>query len=148
MRRLRQLLWLIFFVVVACEQASDTVVSIPSVAVECSVSENTRCNGALDGSSVRVIMSRSGCGNMAEEFDSVASSISSLSCDSSGCSATLSSWSNGNNSVTEVLTGRMDICGLFDLDSSTGESSGDIVHSSEQDIQSSETITADSWSDI
>ena len=79
----------------------------------------------------------------------MASSVSTLVCDSSGCQATLNSWIDSNgNGVSEVITGRMDICGLMDLDSSDTESSGDIVHVGEQDIQSSATITADSWSDV
>lgn len=136
-------------IVAACEKASDTVVGVPEVSVECTAASNSNCNASIDGNDVRVIMSRSGCGDEAEFFNPVAVSDGTLTCNSLGCSATLSSWLDASqNSVSEVITGSMDICGLFDLDNNSGESSGDLTDYRSENIQSNSAITLDNWSDF
>lgn len=144
-------LWLLFVFVfmAACENASETVVSIPNVDLTCESATDTTCNGAVDGNDAFVIMTRSGCGDSAN-FEPVAFGSVGLSCTASGCSGTVSSWQDtNNNSVNEIISGRMDVCSRIDIGANDAtESTGDLSDESSVNIQSGQTITIDSWSEI
>lgn len=139
------------FVLAACEKASDTVISIPSVQVQCLTSDSANCNSGNPGISAVVIMSRSGCDDNSIDFESVATGSTTMTCDTGGCIGTISSWTNpdNQNSVTEILTGRMDLCSTIDINSSGGDpDTGDLVDDSSRSISSSATITVDTWEEI
>ena len=130
-------LLLLVLIFVSCEKASNTVIAVPDAVIDCQESE---CNGALDGTRVVVFYTKSGCS--AREFDPSASGNTTLSCDSNGCTGTVSSWN-----VTEMLTGFHDICANidnvtenFDLDS------GELVHESSRNIATDASISLESWS--
>lgn len=132
----------------ACEQASETVISIPSVAVGCTTSDDPLCSSTGAPLTAFVQMSRSGCGS-SSGFEPIATGSVSLSCDVSGCDGLVSSWIDPDTSspISEILTGRMDICSNVDLNKNTGDpDTGDLVNESSETINSSSTITIDSWS--
>ncbi|MCJ8275760.1 MAG: hypothetical protein HRT44_11095 [Bdellovibrionales bacterium] len=141
MRKLGYLL-LLLFLFVACEQASNTVITAPNAAVDCQITE---CNGALNGRTAFVILTRSGCSNA--DFDPVASGSTSVSCDANGCTGVVSSWVDANsNSVTEIISGNHDVCAYIDVNGNTSQDTGDVESDSSQSISSSETVVIDSWS--
>lgn len=148
MKRLTHFVYfLVLLCLAACDQASDTLVDVPNVTVNCVPSTASICNAGINGKQVRVIMTRSGCANF--DFDPVASSTSSLACTSSGCEATLSSWVDANqNQVEQIITGNMNLCGLIDLDGDFQEDSGELEHASEVNIQTDGVILIQSWSTI
>jgi hypothetical protein len=136
-----------------CEQSSDTVVAIPNVRVGCTVSDSSATTGADSCSSsnthtmgVLVIMTRSGCGESAR-FDQVATGDTTLTCDASGCEATVTSWTdpNTNQPITEILSGRMDVCSELDISAPAGKSTNDLINESSVVISTPTTLTIDSW---
>ena len=137
------LILLLALAFVACEQASNTVVSMPNVEINC---QDTGCDNTLSGDTVFVIVTRSGCGDSAS-FDPVASGDATVTCSSSGCVGTVSSWTDKNgNDVTEIITGRHDVCGYIDANNDTSQNTGDMETEDEAFINSSTTIVLDSWS--
>lgn len=135
-------------VLVGCENASDTVVNIPNVRVGCTNADSTDCdNTNANGATAYVQMTRSSCS--AANFDPVATGSVTMTCDASGCDGTVGSWINPdtNESVTEILTGSMDICTTVDLDNSGSSvvTGSDLEDETSQTINSSATITIDSW---
>jgi hypothetical protein len=141
-------LYLIFiFTIVSCEKSSQTLISIPAVRIECANSDSTVCSTINNGKLVRVVMTRSGCAN--QYYEPVATGSTYLTCISTGCSALISNWTDSNNnSVNEILTGSMDICGLIDLNDNLNEDTGEVRHSSDSNIQSSAQILLTNWTDI
>ena len=128
------------FFMSACEKDSNTVVATPSVAIECDNASNSTCNTALNGTRVIVYLSRSSCEDPDNIFEPVTSGNTSLSCDASGCSATVSSWG-----ASEILTGSMEICSHIDVDNNFAQNTGDLLNLSTRNITSSSTITIDTW---
>lgn len=140
-----------FLSITACEKASDTVVNIPNVRVGCTNTDSVKCDSGSAGQNSVVIMSRSGCDVGTVGFDGVATGSVQLQCDPQGCEGTISSWTDPENSasVTEILTGRMDICSTIYVDGGVGTPSvGDLVDESSESIGSSATITIDSWREV
>jgi hypothetical protein len=146
-KALFQVLWCLGFVAViaGCEQASEQVVRIPDVLIECSESTSDFCfsGGACGGSAPQVLvqMSRSGCGESVN-FDPVATGSTSLQCDSSGCSGRVSNWIDPETMDTrnEVITGRMDICALLSCNVVGSPQPGNLINYFDTNIQSSQSI--------
>lgn len=139
---------LILLVFAGCEDSSTTLVSIPNVNIECSSSLNSECDADLDGNDVVVIMSRSGCGDSVS-YEPVASGSSNLECDGTGCTATVDTWFDDNsNSVTEVITGRMDVCSRITVAASNVQSSADLVSEESEDINDSQSLLMSVWSSL
>ena len=132
---------------VGCDKASETLVRIPTVTLDCNSANTTAC--ASSGSQTgRVIMTRSGCSNV--DFEPIASGTVNLNCSSSGCRGSINSWRDVNgNPVSEIISGRMDLCGLMDfVGSNLKEDTGDVTSETSQSIQSNQTITLDAWDEV
>lgn len=137
----------------SCESSSQSVIAIPNVNIACSAatdgancSSASPCNPNL--TSV-VFMSRSGCDS--SNYEPIATGSTILSCDAQGCSGTVGAWTDPSTSesVTEILTGRMDICSNIDMDCSSGASNtGDLVNERATDLQSNTALTIDNWSEL
>ncbi len=131
---------------VACEQASDTLVSVPNITIDCNSTDNPSCVSPASPTG-RVIMTRSGCANL--DFEPVASGTVTLTCGVSGCLGTVNSWRDTNgNPVSEILTGRMDLCGLVDFNNNLQEDNGDLVNETSQSIQSEDGLILETWEEV
>ncbi len=130
----------------ACERASDTVVGVPNVTIDCNSTDHPQCSGSITPLG-RVIMTRSGCENA--DFEPIASGTVTLTCATSGCLGTVNDWVDTNgNDVNEIISGRMDLCGLIDFNSDTQEDPGDYINTTSQDISSSATIILEVWEEV
>lgn len=144
MNKKNLLIVLIAFAFVACEQASDQVVSMPNVEIQC---QETGCNAGLSGDTVFVVVTKSGCANA--DFEDVAGGDATVTCNTSGCIGTVSSWIDGNgSSVTEIITGSYDVCAYIDSTTPfTSQNDGEMMADESVNISSPSTIVLDSWSE-
>ena len=79
-------------------------------------------------------------------YDFVATGSTSVSCSSSRCSGTVSSWRDANNSVvTEILTGRHDVCAYIDTNGDLQQQAGEMEHQSSVTISDNAPLVLDSW---
>ncbi|MEM7646270.1 MAG: hypothetical protein AAF203_05125 [Pseudomonadota bacterium] len=150
MKNLKVTILAFCFVIIGCENASETAISVPNVQVGCTTGDSGDCDsGNVNTPTAFVVMTRSGCSESSIQFDPVATGSSTMSCDTDGCDVTISSWTNPGTSepVTEILTGTMDVCSRVDLDGSGSSTptTGDLVNDSSRSISSGATITVDSW---
>ena len=134
----------------ACEKSSTSAVSIPNVQLSCTTSDDPNCSSSNPNGVVRVFvrMTRSGCGTSID-FEPVATGDVAMNCDASGCDGVVTSWTDPETlgSVTEVITGDMDICSQVDLDNSSGlPNTGDLINQRAESIVDSSTIGVDTWS--
>lgn len=140
---------LVLLFILGCEQSSDTVINIPNLQLECSLSDSGLCSSGNPQTVTGFVrLSRSGCGDSLS-YDPVATGSVLMNCDAAGCDGVVSAWTDPetNMSVNEILTGRMDICSQVDLNNSSGlPDSGDLVNEDSQTITTDEAITVDSWS--
>ena len=138
-------------IVSACENASNTVITIPSVRVGCTSSDSASCSSANPNPVTAFVrMTRSGCESL--NFDPVATGSKVMSCDASGCEVTISTWTDPESfdSVTEIMSGTMDLCTQVDLDNSSGlPNTNDLVNEDSRNLSSSDTLTVDGpWEEI
>lgn len=92
-------------------------------------------------------MTRSGCGDSNSQFSPLAGGTTSLSCDTNGCTGSVSSWVDDNgNPVSEVLTGSISVCSYIDLNCSDIDDSGDLVDYQETVFPVGDPMTVDTWS--
>ena len=148
MKNIKYLLLLLSFqFLIACDQASDAVIGIPNVTLQCESQFNATCETTNNGNNAFVIMSRSGCDESMVDYEPIATGSVAMSCDAVGCSGTISSWSDSNsNTVTEIQAGPMDVCSRFDIgNNDAAESIGDLINEENYSIQSSSTITVGTW---
>ncbi len=134
--------------VAACENASETVINIPNVQVGCTTDDDANCSNLnVNPVTAFVRMSRSGCGSSIN-FEPIATGSVVMNCDAAGCDGIVSSWINPDTleTVSEILTGRMDVCSQVDINNSSGlPDAGDLVQEDSINISSSATITVDQW---
>ena len=140
---MKKLLWITVLLLLfsACEKASNTVVGMPNIAVDC---REAGCNTTLNEDTVFVIVTKSGCANA--DFDPVASGSTNVSCTASGCTGSVSSWVDANgNSVSEIISGTHDICSYIDSISNTKQDAGEMVSVESKLITSDSSFTVETW---
>ena len=127
----------------SCESSKGQPVSIPSFLISCDISE---CNSSVSGQGF-VFLMKSNCPDPGElAFEPTASGNTVLSCSSSGCSGTVSSWSDPNGSpISEILSGSYQVCSYVDSNGNLAEESGEPEHESREVITDSTPIQLTTW---
>lgn len=149
MRVLKLICVLVFLFAMGCEQSSDTLVAIPQMNLECNSTDNPTCSTNSFTCTPRqgfVYLTRSGCGDDGN-YSPVAGGSTFLTCDTQGCSGSVSTWTDQNsNPVTEIISGSISICAYIDTNCSSIDDSSDLINYQDSFINSSISQTIDSWS--
>ena len=141
-------LWLGLLVSCGEQAGSGNYVPVPSVRVECTTSRCKATGGSINAFAVFTI---SGCTN--PSFGEVASGSSTVSCNGSGCTGTVTTFvDSGSQSVTSIPDGLYSVCVTIDLDrhysgtQQAGDSAGDL--STHLRVNAATTVTVSAFTDL
>jgi hypothetical protein len=142
--------WIILLSVViaaGCDKVggSGVIINMPSAQISC---DSAKCAGEVGARDAYVVLSRSGCDPSQINYEPiVATGFVSVTCGGSGCSGTVTSWSDDNGDLlTEVESRSYYVCGWIDIDGNTAKDPADDAYSEEYRTVTESTLTLSDWS--
>lgn len=127
----------------SCESSNAAPTDIPNFSISCDISQ---CNAGVTGQGF-VFLMKSNCPAPGESsFEPTVSGNTVLSCNSNGCSGTVSSWSDPNgNPATEIISGSYQVCSYIDSNGNLAKGSGEPEHDSSRVVRDSTPVTLEAW---
>jgi len=129
----------------ACDSAGSGVsVQMPDASVQCT---SSKCNAAAGIHNATVTLTKSGCAPDQIDFYTVAVGAASAICGTTGCTATVSSWTDKpGDPLTEIESASYSLCGWIDLDDNGQKNSSADAFSENTKYVTGSTLDLTDWS--